>query len=267
MLQIIVFAFNSFEIVLTLKVSEERKAELQGEITRLQFETALSNKPKINFCGPELVDDDADKEGGDTVTNLQAQLTKKDELLDEAVLEFHNKDKELARVQQINDDLRLEVCVVNEKLSDLQSQLEKSNLLLADANVRLDAREEELSSIEEKFLKTSGQFGSLNTELREAKRKIREYESRMKDQKDVSMCQNMAEDLQKQLLHTETQLEKVQQENERLKKELERHKAQSHKDEDVKDQLETLRDRFNKAQLQLSFANTELTTLKVFFFN
>ncbi len=45
--------------------------------------------------------------------------------------------------------------------------MEQSNLLLTDANERLEVREEELVNLEEKLMKGNGQFGHLNTELRE----------------------------------------------------------------------------------------------------
>ena len=55
--------------------------------------------------------------------------------------------------------------------------MEKGNLLLTDANDRLEQREEELMSLEEKLTQKSAQIGNANAELREAKRKLRGYES------------------------------------------------------------------------------------------
>ena len=66
---------------------------------------------------------------------------------------------------------------------------------------------------------------------------------------EVARFQDMAEDLQKQLLHAESRLDQVLREKQRLEE-------QERQDRDAAEQLETLRERFNKTQLQLSFART-----------
>jgi hypothetical protein len=58
-------------------------------MTRLQFEAAAS-KPKINFCGPEVEDEeDVDEPHVNHLAKLKEQLSSKDEMLNEAVLEYH----------------------------------------------------------------------------------------------------------------------------------------------------------------------------------
>ncbi len=54
--------------------------------------------------------------------------------------------------------------------------MEQSNLLLTNANERLDVREEELVNLEEKLMKANGQLEHLNTGLRDAHRLIRGLE-------------------------------------------------------------------------------------------
>ena len=66
-------------------------------------------------------------------------------------------------------------------------------------------------------MKANAQFGNLNTELREAKRQIRNFETRIKEQNNASMVSNMCEDLQKHLLQEETLFEKRKEEIESLK--------------------------------------------------
>lgn len=59
-----------------------------------------------------------------------------------------------------------------EELSNVQSRMEQSNLLLTNDNERLDVRkEEELMNVEERLLKANVQFKIINTELRKAKKK------------------------------------------------------------------------------------------------
>lgn len=144
--------------------------------------------------------------------------------------------------------------------------MEQSNLLLSNANDRLDVREEELGNLEEKLMKSNGQFGHVNTELREAKRRIRDLEARIKDQTNASMVSTMCEDLQKQLLEAETKLEKRKDEIDSLKRELSRKDCVEAKGDAVQEELENLRDRFSKVQIQLSISREELTTLKVTYY-
>lgn len=83
-------------------------------MTRLQFETASNSKQlKLQFNGHELQEDE-DNEAGDSemgseatnsrelVVKLQSKLATKEELLREAVIEFHNKNEEFNRIQQVN---------------------------------------------------------------------------------------------------------------------------------------------------------------------
>lgn len=144
--------------------------------------------------------------------------------------------------------------------------MEQSNLLLTNANERLDVREEELVNLEEKLMKANGQFGHLNTELREAKRRIRDLESRIKDQNNASMVSTMCEELQKQLLEAEAKLEKRKDEVECLKRELSRKDCIEVKGDAMQEELENLRDRFSKVQIQLSISKEEITTLKVIYY-
>lgn len=141
--------------------------------------------------------------------------------------------------------------------------MEQSNLLLSNANERLDVREEELVNLEEKLMKANGQFGHVNTELREAKRRVRDLEARIKDQTNASMVSSLCEDLQKQLLEAETKLEKRKDKIESLKRELSRKDCVEAKGDAIQEELENLRDRFSKVQIQLSISKEELATLKV----
>ncbi|XP_046438329.1 kinesin-like protein KIF20B isoform X1 [Daphnia pulex] len=247
----------------SLKASEESKGNLQKEMTRLQFEVAAASKPKINFCGPEVEDEeDVDEPHVNNLAKLKEQLSSKDEMLNEAVLEYHTKCEEMTIVQQENERLLKELEQTKETLSDVQAELEQSNLLLTNANERLDVREEELVNLEEKLMKANGQFGHLNTELREAKRRIRDLESHIKDQTNASMVSTMCEELQKQLLEAEAKLEKRQDEIECLKRELSRKDCIEVKGDAIQEELKNLRDRFSKVQIQLSISKEEITTLK-----
>ena len=89
------------------------------------------------------------------MARLEAKLATKQALLDEAVIEFHNKNGALLRSAQAGGGLRARCARLDDEVADLRVQLDKCNLLLSDANVRLDAREEELSSTEEQLLKVS----------------------------------------------------------------------------------------------------------------
>lgn len=103
-------------------------------------------------------------------------------------------------------------------------------------------------------MKANGQFGNMNTELREAKRHIRNLEIRIKEQNNASMVSNMCEDLQKQLLEAETLLEKRREEIERLTEELNRSKSRADADSGLQDELEKLNDRLTKTLIQLDAA-------------
>ena len=186
------------------------------------------------------------------------------------------------KVQQENEQLTKQLLETSQELSNVQvlrgliiitflyityfrsqAQLERSNLLLADANERLDVREDELMDLEEKLMKANGNYGNVNTELREAKRKIRELESRMKEQNNASMMSTMCEDLQKQLLEADTKLERRKDTIETLKQELSRYKDRAKSKDGFQEELETLRDRYSKSQIQLGIAQKELAVLQV----
>ena len=118
-------------------------------------------------------------------------------------------------------------------------------------------------NLEEKLMKANGQYGNINTELREARRKIRDYENRFKEQNNVSIMQNMCEDQQKQLLQTESLLEKRKEEIDHLNQQLSKLKIQVDSSASTSQDLEQLRDRYTKVQIQLSIAHKDLTSLQV----
>ncbi|KAI9557627.1 Tryptophanyl-tR synthetase-like protein [Daphnia sinensis] len=246
----------------SLKVSEESRSNLQKEMTRLQFEVASSNKPKINFCGPDVDEEGTETQPENLLAKLQEELAAKEEMLNEAAFEYHTKCEEMTKIQQENEQLIKQLAVTNEELTNVQSQLEQSNLLLTNANERLDVREEELMNMEERLMKANGQFGNLNTELREAKRRIRDLESRMKDQTNASMVSTLCEDLQKQLLEAENKLEKRKDEIHRLNKELSHKDCVLAKGPEIQEELENLRDQLSKSQIQLSITKKELAALQ-----
>ena len=122
-------------------------------------------------------------------------------------------------------------------------------------------------NLEQEVNKANGQHCHLNTELREARRKIRDLEARLNDQSNASAISNMCEDLQRQLLEADTKLEKRDEEIQNLKAKLNHYKQLAEKTEESNVELETLRERFDKSQLQLSIAHKELRSLKVFDFD
>jgi flagellar motility protein MotE (MotC chaperone) len=91
-------------------------------MTRLQFEAAAASKPRINFCGPEIEDEDVDKDKPceNILAKLKEQLASKDEMLNEAVFEYHTKSEELIKVQQENEQMLKELEETKEMLSDVQ---------------------------------------------------------------------------------------------------------------------------------------------------
>lgn len=101
-------------------MSEDSKADLQQEMTRLQFEAAASNKPKIKFCGPESDDEDNGANSENFVASLQAKLNAKEDMLNEAVLEYHCKSEELEKVLQENEQLKQELGTTNGELINFQ---------------------------------------------------------------------------------------------------------------------------------------------------
>lgn len=104
-----------------LQASEEGKADLQQEMTKTQFEMANLKKPKINFCGSEI--DDEEIQTDDLVKKLEAKLRSKEDMLNEAVLEFHSKSEELTKVEQENDALKLQNAKALEEIGNLQVKL------------------------------------------------------------------------------------------------------------------------------------------------
>lgn len=94
-------------------------------MTRLQFEAASAKKPLINFCGSELVDDDADSAViGNIVMKLKDQLAVKEEMLNEAVIDYHNKTEEMNKVQQENEILNKECIKAAAVIAELQVKSE-----------------------------------------------------------------------------------------------------------------------------------------------
>ena len=116
-------------ILSTNKTSEDGKAELQRDITRLQFEKASTSKPKMDFCGPEFVEEEEEEEEGDLETSqtnrnlvvlLQKKLATKEEMLNEAVIEFHSKNEQVERLQQENELFQSQLAQFNVQIADFQ---------------------------------------------------------------------------------------------------------------------------------------------------
>ena len=92
-------------------------------MTRLQFEKASTSKPKINFCGPEIEEEETELSSEKTcnlVASLQKKLATKEEMLNEAVIEFHSKNEEVNKLQRENEQLKTEVTRLNVELADFQ---------------------------------------------------------------------------------------------------------------------------------------------------
>ena len=92
-------------------------------MTCLQFEVASAKKPNMNFCGSDLNDDGVTEsaEGDNLAIKLKEQLAIKDDMLNEAVLEYHkNKTEEMNKVQQEKDLLNKEMIKATAVISDLQ---------------------------------------------------------------------------------------------------------------------------------------------------
>ena len=123
--------------------------------------------------------------------------------------------------------------------------MEKGNLLLADANDRLEQREEELTSFEEKLNQKSAQIGNANTELREVKRKLRVYES--SDSTNATMCQNLADELQKQLLAAEANLEQAKDEVDALQQQVSSLQGRLETESELKREIGDLKQQLLKA--------------------
>ena len=91
-------------------------------MTRLQFEKASASKPNINFCVPEIEEetDVTSDKNHNLVAALQKKLATKEEMLNEAVIEFHSKNEEVDKLQRENDLLKAEVTLLNDKLTNFQ---------------------------------------------------------------------------------------------------------------------------------------------------
>jgi len=107
------------------QISEDGKAELQREMTRLQFEKASSSKPKIDFCVPEIEDEIelTSENNRNLVASLQKKLAAKEEMLNEAVIEFHSKNEEVDKLQRENEMLKTEVTQLTVKLTNFQVRI------------------------------------------------------------------------------------------------------------------------------------------------
>ena len=134
---------------------------------------------------------------------------------------------------------------------------------MSDANERLDVREEELMNLEEKLMKANGQYGNINTELREARRKLRGYENKDLKDHNVSAVQNMCEELQIQLLKSETLLDQRQEEIVRLNSMLKQLKSSARVQQEDAAQMEMIKDHNSKLQIQLGIVNKEMMSFKV----
>ena len=116
---------------------------------------------------------------------------------------------------------------------------------------------------EQKLNIAEGKIGGLNRDLREAKRRIREFELSLKDQSNGSMMSNMYEDLQKQVLEADVKVEKQQTEIERLNKEINRWKNRALEGEDSQEELTKLRSQLYKTQTLLNSVQKELSSIEV----
>lgn len=114
---------------------------------------------------------------------------------------------------------------------------------LADVDKRLDVQKDGLVDDEDRA-----------NELVEAKKRILELESQMKEQKDASM---------KQLLEAETKLEAREDAIENLKQELDCYKDHAKSKDDVQKKLDSSLDRYSKSQMQLGITQKELAALQV----
>ena len=100
------FLFNK---IIDKQASERDKDELQRELTKLQFQLATSStKPRLDFLGSQLEDGDV-VAGADaeqiSVAALQAQLLSKEQMLNEAVIEFHSKNEVTCQILIVSLDI------------------------------------------------------------------------------------------------------------------------------------------------------------------
>lgn len=101
-------------------MSEDSRSDLQKEMTRLQFEMAATNKPKINFCGLDEDIEDCDKPSENVLAKLHEKLAAKDEMLNEAAFEYHTKCEEMAKLVQENEKLMKQLVQTSDELTNVQ---------------------------------------------------------------------------------------------------------------------------------------------------
>ena len=162
----------------TTMKSKEAQEKLQTANSKLQFEMAESSRVaaerlKEVMKMKTLLEE---KEGGDeavAVAAVNVELAKKEEevadlrqLLEEASVEFLEKEEEVKKLE--GEVAVREHLVTNLQLSltDLQSQLEESHLMLGGANDRLEEREARLEEVEADLEKQVA-LEALNTELKQ----------------------------------------------------------------------------------------------------
>ena len=175
--------------------SKEVQEKLQAANSKLQFEMAESNrvaaereKEVIKLKGL-LEEKERGSNEDETVSALKEELGKKEEevvdmrqLLEEASVEFLEKEEE---VKKLEGEVALrEKLVANLQLSltDLQSQLEESHLMLGGANDRLEEKEARLEEIETDLEAGHSKLGELRRRIGEL-----EGESRVTGEKMVAL--------------------------------------------------------------------------------
>ena len=175
--------------------SKEVQEKLQAANSKLQFEMAESNrvaaereKEVIKLKGL-LEEKERGSNEDETVSALKEELGKKEEevvdmrqLLEEASVEFLEKEEE---VKKLEGEVALrEKLVTNLQLSltDLQSQLEESHLMLGGANDRLEEKEARLEEIETDLEAGHSKLGELRRRIGEL-----EGESRVTGEKMVAL--------------------------------------------------------------------------------
>lgn len=72
---------------------------------------------------------------------------------------------------------------------------------MSDANERLDAREEELMNLEEKVAKANNQYRQIQSELKEAKLRAKDLETRLEEEKNTRVASHISGELAQ--LHAE----------------------------------------------------------------
>ena len=180
----------------TTMKSKEAQEKLQAANSKLQFEMAESNRVAAErlkeMMKMKTLLDEKQKEGGDeaeAVAEVKVELSKKEEevadlkqLLEEASVEFLEKEEE---VKKLEGEVALrEHLVTNLQLSltDLQSQLEESHLMLGGANDRLEEREAKLEEVEADLEAGQSKLGELRRRIGEL-----EGESRVSGEKQVAL--------------------------------------------------------------------------------